>query len=227
MHNYVKAEQGEGEDHSIIYLSSNGKLCRYINGHWNWRANNPGNIHVGSISKRHQQIGVVNKLYCRNLAIFPSYDIGYEALIDNLQTNYMNFSLYGLPRKWAPQKDHNNPAQYEKDLRKATGINDNRPIKQFTTEQFNKLVNAIIHEEGGRKGQFIDVHIITHVHKKNNEIFEYYIEEFGWIGKEKCIELANEHKIDAYVINSKLGNSYVRSRTNSSFQEDFEKLVEK
>lgn len=225
---FIKAEQGEGEeDHSIIYLDENGNLKRYVDGHWNWRANNPGNIHMGIISKRHHQIGVVNKGHCKNLAIFPNPIVGRDALIDCLQTFYSNLSLHGLTWKYAPKKDGNDPVVYEAHLRRATGIKDNRPIKDFTKRQFQKLLAAIPHEEGTKTGDVINVHIITRVHKKNDEIFEYYIENLGWISKERCIELAKAKEIDAYVVPSKLRNPYVRSRIDSSFQPDFEKLVEK
>lgn len=121
---FIKAEQGEGpNDHSIIYMDGKGKLQRYVGGHWNWRANNPGNIHVSDISMRHNQIGVVNKDHCKNLAIFPNPTIGQDALVDCLHTHYSNLSLHGLARKHAPQKDGNDPATYEAHLRKATGVN--------------------------------------------------------------------------------------------------------
>lgn len=71
------------------------------------------------------------------------------------------------------------------------------------------------------------MHIITKIHKKHNEIFEYYIEELDWISKEKCIELTKEHKLDAYVVKSKDNKSYVRARIKSSFQIEFDKLSEK
>jgi len=222
---FIKAEQGEGKDHSIIYLDGSGQLKRYIHGHWNWRANNPGNVHVGTISKKHSQIGVVNKLHCRNLAIFPNKNIGHDALIDCLRSYYSNLSLHGLAWKYAPPEDHNDPARYERDLRRATGIKDNRPIRKFTDEQFQKLLVGIENEEGGKIGRIIDMCKITCVHKKNSEIFEYYIEEIGWITKTKCIALAKAKEIDAYVVPSKLGTPYVRSRMDSSFQADFEKLV--
>jgi len=223
---FVKAEQGEGEkDHSIIYLDESGNFRRYVGGHWNWRANNPGNINVGIISKRHHQIGVVNKGYCKNLAIFPNPAIGHDAMDDCLQTFYSNLSLHGLARKYAPKKDGNDPVVYEAHLRRATGVKDKRPIKDFTNVQFKKLLAAIPHEEDTKTGDIINVHIITRVHKKNDEFFEYYIEKLGWISKERCIELAKTGKIDAYVVPSKLGTPYVRSRMDSSFQADFEKLV--
>lgn len=222
--NFIKAEQGEDNDHSIIYQDSSGKLTRYVFGNWNWRANNPGNIHVGLISKRNHQIGIINKEHCRNLAIFPNKNIGHNALIDCLQTYYSKYSLHGLAWKYAPPEDYNNPARYEKHLRQITGIKDNRPIRDFTNEQFQKLLLGISHEEGRKTGHIIDMYIITQVHKKDGEIFEYYINELGWISKTKCIEFAKAKKIDAYVMTSKLGHLYVRSRINGSFQTSFDKL---
>lgn len=224
---YTKAEQGEGKDHSIIYLNGNGKLVRYIAGNWNWRANNRGNVHVGVISKRHNQIGVINKEYCKNLAVFPNHNIGREALIDLLNTFYLDDSIETLAKKYAPKSDHNDPATYAEHLRRATGIYNDTPVRDFTADQFQKLLAGIEHEEGREIGEVIDMYIISKVHKKGNEIYEYFIDELGWISKEQCIEYTKKHKLDTYVVKSKDNNLYVRARIDSSFQIEFEKIIEK
>lgn len=48
-----------------------------------------------------------------------------------------------------------------------------------------------------------------------------------WVSKEEALELANQKKLDVEFCASKLGSIYLRVRAHSSFQRDFDDIIEK
>jgi hypothetical protein len=217
---FIKAEPGI--KHSVIYTDDTGNYFRYSGGTWAWRNNNPGNCRPGKISKSHGQIGVVF-----NFAVFPDKESGHLALLDVLKITYANSSIYEMMMVFAPPKE-NNTAKYIKFLREATGVKDDRPISEFNDNEFEKLWRGIEQIEGYKEGEIVPIHKITHVRQdKAGCICDYYIDSTGWIVKESCIALARLNKVELEVCTSRLGHTYLKSASHSSFQPNLKKLVQK
>ena len=215
----IKAEAGM--KHSVIYTDELGKHFRYSGGTWTWRNNNPGNVWSGNISKKHGQIGTVF-----NFAVFPDKASGHLALLDVLQITYADFSIDQMMEKYAPPHE-NDTKKYQRFLHKATGVDDDRPIKAFTSEQFEKLWRAIEQFEGFVIGKIEPVYKITAVRQEHGCVCDYYVDEQGWIVKEQCIALAKQSKVELEVCTSRLGHAYLRSAPRSDFQPTLKSLVEK
>jgi hypothetical protein len=93
------------------------------------------------------------------------------ALIDCLHTTYANASIDNLVKDYAPAKDGNNVKKYKKFLHDETGVYDNnKQVKDFTSDEFDKLWRAIEKIEGYKEGIITEVFPITGVHKNKNEI---------------------------------------------------------
>ena len=221
MTKFIKAEQGL--HHSVIYTNDERRYFRYSKGTWTWRNNNPGNLVPGDISKRNNQIGVAG-----GFAVFPDYETGHNALLDCLHTTYGDKSIDQLIDGYAPPEDNPNNPKYKKFVHKETSIIGNTKIKNFTSEQFRCLWQAIEKFEGWKEGDITEVYKISCVHRnKKGIVFEYCVDTIGWITKEECICLAKKKKIDAEICVSSLGKNYLRTSGFSSFQDKFSSLIEK
>lgn len=86
MAQYIKAQKALKR--SVVYTDDEGRNFRYFDGTVAWRNHNPGNMRAGKISRRHNQIGIVN-----GFAVFPDYQSGHNALIDLIKTQYWDFSI--------------------------------------------------------------------------------------------------------------------------------------
>ena len=54
---------------------------------------------------------------------------------------------------------------------------------------------------------------ITGVGKnKKGTIISYYIEDIGWVSKDQGIDLATNGEVDAVIVISRAGNSFLRTR---------------
>ncbi|HVE45050.1 MAG TPA: hypothetical protein VNC84_07995 [Gammaproteobacteria bacterium] len=137
MSRYVKAELAL--HHTIVYTDDEGRYFRFSGGTWTWRNHNPGNLFPASVSARHNLIGHAKVSKTQNFAIFPDYGNGHAALIDCLQTTYGDKAIDYLVAKFAPAKDGNNVKIYTKFLRDKTGVVDDKKVKDFTPEEFDKL----------------------------------------------------------------------------------------
>lgn len=218
MLHFIKAEQSA--HNSVIYTDDTGKHFRYINGTWTWRNHNSGNLVPGDISRKNGQIGKAG-----GFAVFPDKETGHRALLDCLKTTYGDKNIDELTEKYAPPKE-NNTAAYIKFLRKKTGVTDDKKIKDFTPEEFQKLWQAIEQMEGYKEGTITEIYTITHVQQNKKHInSNYYIELFGWITQKTCIDLAKQLKLDVDVCVSKLNNTYIRARHGSSIQKNLSELV--
>lgn len=91
-----------------------------------YRNNNPGNIRPGSLNLGQSAID------SGGFAIFPSFDVGYNALINDIAAKFSGRTRTGLgPQSsvvqffqvYAPSSDNNNPAQYAQSV--VDGINAN------------------------------------------------------------------------------------------------------
>jgi hypothetical protein len=217
---FIKAEQGL--EHSVIYTDDAGQHFRYYGGTFAWRNHNPGNVWPGQISKKHGQIGVAFKF-----AVFPDYESGHLALLDVLKITYGNSSIYEMMMIFAPPKE-NNTAKYIKFLREATEVKDERKIKEFTDDQFDKLWKGIELIEGYKEGNIVQVYKVSRVRKdKKGVISDYYVDASEWIKQEHCIELIKQHKIELEICMSRLGHIYLRATPKSLFQRKLHDLIEK
>jgi hypothetical protein len=220
MPRFVKAEAGL--HHTVIYTDDSGKYFRFSEGTWSWRNHNPGNIVPGEISKRNGQIGAAG-----GFAVFPDRESGHRALLDVLTSTFGNKSIDLMVEKYAPPHE-NNTAAYKRYLHTKTGVIDDKKIKDFTPQEFEKLWKAIEQMEGWENGKIIEVCQIVQVRKdKSQVIYEYYIKNNTWISKEKCLEFAKQGKLDVEICKSRLGRTYLRTRAKSTIQNDLGKIIEK
>jgi ribosomal protein S13 len=218
MSSYIKAELAL--NHTIIYTDDTGRYFRLSGGTWAWRNHNPGNLVPGKVSARHNQIGSTGKF-----AIFPDYENGHLALIDCLQTTYANKSIDDLVKDYAPAKDGNNVKKYRKFLHDKTGVDEDKKVKDFTEEQFDKLWRAIEQMEGYQEGDIIEVFPVIQAHKNKSGIHELNVKTKGWFSKSECIKLAKRGELDLIVCTAHTGNDYLRARNGSSVNGSLDDLV--
>jgi hypothetical protein len=220
MPRFIKAE--EGPDHSVIYTTEDGKRFQYSGGHWNWRNNNPGNLVSGKVSKRNGAIGKAG-----GFAVFPDYESGHSALLDSLKNTYGNKNLKKMISSYAPQNE-NNTKKYLKFLQKQTGVKTDKKIKDFSTEEFEKLWKAIEKYEGKKKGTIkelpIPKQIIGTKKNKKGTITAYQIEELGWITKKEAIQLTRKGEIDAVIATSRSGSIFLRARPDTRLDNNLDNL---
>lgn len=201
MSRFIHAEGGENK--TVIYTDESGRKYVFSGGTRPWRNNNPGNLVPGRISKRNGAIGRAGEF-----AVFPDPETGWRAMLDSLRSTHGNKSLEQMIKAYAPP-NKNKTAWYLRLLRKKTGVTDDRKIKDFTEEQFEKLWRAMMTVEGGHGS---GAGTITEVGAEKRRITAYQIEGLGWVTKARGIELASEGKIDAVVAISTAGNQFLRSR---------------
>lgn len=142
---YVKATQ-HGKA-GVLYETEDGETFLYTGGTWTWRNNNPGNLVPGDVSKRNNQIGKAG-----GFAVFPDYETGHKALLDCLRTTHGNKSIDALMKAYAPEFQ-NDTKKYIKFIRNKTGVTDDKNVKDFSPEEFEKLWKAIEQMEGWKEGK--------------------------------------------------------------------------
>lgn len=219
MERFVKAEAA---GKSVIYTDITGRYFRFFEGTWAWRNNNPGNLVSGSVSKRNNQIGAAG-----GFAVFPDREAGHLALLDLLSSIYFNKSIDEVVKVYAPPQDHNNVLVYTKFLREKTGVHDDKKIKDFTPNEFEKLWQSIELMEGSEAGKVVEIYKITQAYRNRYGIYAYKINGVEWNKKEGCISLMKEGKLDLVLCCSHSGNLYLRSRKNSSIQGNLQLLIAK
>lgn len=151
MNPFVRAKRGKGRQ--VIYYRADGSSVTFIGGDRPWRNQNPGNITArGDFATKHGSIGSEG-----GFAIFPSYEVGRAAIFSLLETQkYQERTIDQAVTSWAPKKDKNNPKVYKNRVRKWTGLDLNRKVKDLTKEELEKLVSAIERMEGGRLGHMVE-----------------------------------------------------------------------
>jgi uncharacterized protein (TIGR02594 family) len=98
--------------------------------------------------------------------IFPDYETGREQLEMSLTRKYANSTIPQLVQHYAPTGD-NDQAKYVKDLFKETGISSEKLVGELSSQEFQKLADAIEKIEGyhneiaSRKEIWIPVSKIT------------------------------------------------------------------
>jgi hypothetical protein len=219
MPTFVKAQAGMR--HSVIYTEDTGKFFKYSGGSWSWRNHNPGNLRPGSVSRRNNQIGTAGKF-----AVFPDDETGRSALVDCLKNIHGEKSIDNLVESYVPPNE-NDTVRYRKFLHKNTGIEDNKKIKDFTDDEFSKLLNAIIKHEGYIIGTVNELHKVTKVIRDRGKISQLYVNDLGWKTTDECIPLAKSGALELVVCRSRSGNEYLRAQANDSFQIDLFDIITK
>lgn len=219
MSHFVKATTGM--NHTVIYTDDDGKHFRFSGGTLAWRNHNPGNVHPGHISKKHNQIGVAYQL-----AVFPDYDSGHAALLDVLKITYTNTSIEEMMQNYAPPHE-NNTKKYIKFLQEATGVKDGKKIKDFTSSELDKLWNGIEKMEGSKEGIITEVFQITQVRTNTKGIICSFCVNDDWISIEQCIVLAKKGLVDLEVCTSHLGHPFLKTPPSTLFQEKLDSIIDK
>ncbi len=214
---FSKAFKGKGL--SVVYVDGKKRLVK-TGGTRSWRNNNPGNIKSGAHSRIHGSIGSIG-----GFAVFPTYDEGREALARLLKRrDYQEKTIFDMVSSYAPKEDQNDPEQYRKIIRQKTGLNIDRRLRDLSEKEILKLVQAIQEIEGFRIGteETFYAKSITDIEtNKRNTIIAYFIEDMGWISKPEVIQLIEEGKVDAVVVEEN-DSVYVRTRPDGEIPNNLE-----
>lgn len=209
----------EKNDLRIVYCRADGSSVIYLGGQRNWRNNNPGNIGYGN-GQLVKRLGAIGK--AGGFAVFPDYETGRKAIFGVLKKDdFQSRTIAKALEVWAPKEDKNDPKKYKQFVLARTGIDLNRPIRSLSDAELTSIVNAIEKMEGQGPGKIIEVpkkgfprkKKITGVGKnKKGTIISYYIEDIGWVSKDQGIDLATNGEVDAVIVISRAGNSFLRTR---------------
>lgn len=122
------------------YLRSGGTIC--------WRFFNPGNIRPSKTSVCNSlKIGVGNTKSGKFM-IFPSDEVGWEALRILLKTSYKNLKIKEVIDKFAPSTDKNDPEKYTKFIIKNANISGELYVRDLDGASLERLMEAIKKMEG-------------------------------------------------------------------------------
>lgn len=128
----------------VVYIDENGKKTVYKGGTRAWRTNNPGNIINSRFAERQGSIGDdgIN-------AIFPSEELGREALIALLRTRkYQSLTVARAIERYAPDDAEAN----KEFIHDETGISLDRQMNSLGQEEFRALRQAIETMQGWQPG---------------------------------------------------------------------------
>ena len=213
MGRYVHAEKGKGL--TVIYTDESGDKVLFSGGTRTWRNNNPGNVRPGDISKKHGAIGFATG-DTGVFAVFPDMETGRRAMRDALKINFSDRNLRRLVKRYAPESDGNDEEKYTAFLKKQTGIPDEKILKDFTEQEFDKLCAAIERYEGYKEGTITKIErkkSITAIQLDSHGIItSYCIEDIGWTPKQEGIRLVEQGLVDAVICKSRTGTLYLRCR---------------
>lgn len=221
--NFVRAKQNGKRQ--VTYWRKDGSSETRIGGDWPWRNQNPGNLAGGRWANQHGAIGKAG-----NFAVFPSYDIGKAAMFNLLQSpDYKTRTIWDAIPKYAPSTDGNDIENYRKTIKKITGFDLNRKIKDLTKVEFAILVNAFERAEGKYKaGKIVKAapkKKISGVRKnKKGTIVSYYVDDLGWLSKDRAIQLTQKGQIDAVIAHSSSGSVYLKSRPDNIIENNLDSM---
>ena len=189
------------------------------NGTWAWRNNNPGNIVSGGKARSFGSIGRTG-----GFAVFPDLRTGRNALKKVLQTSYPTTTLFRLVAFYAPKKE-NDVKRYRKLLKDFTGIDLQRTVSDLSSQELERLMDAIQRIEGFRHGEeeFLGPakKIIDVERDKKQRIIAYLVEDLGWLSPSETIKGTLSLEIDG-VVAEKGGRTYIRTRPDSIFPNNLE-----
>ena len=195
--------------YTVQYFDEKGNMTIRSGGTKAWRNNNPGNMvyNAKGFAARHGAIGRAG-----GMAVFPSEAMGRQALIDLIKSsNYHYLKITEFPEKY----DKSNAQEYRRMILSISKLDPNKRIKDLTTEEFNRLREAIERIEGWKPGRedVIEKWYITGVHKKRGIITEYLVDrerKTVWISKEEGLKLAEEKRLHATIVHLRNGTIYLR-----------------
>lgn len=109
-------------------------------------------------------VGVYTTEDGRQFSIFPDYQTGWNAMLNQLQSSkYLYSSIHDMAYQWAPIEkkcppgttpppDHegpcNDPATYSKNLAAKVGVSENKLVGDMTPNELLALASAIEDQEG-------------------------------------------------------------------------------
>ncbi|MCS0630463.1 hypothetical protein NX786_14075 [Telluria mixta] len=141
---YIQAR--DGEQNSVIYVTSDGAEFLHSGGTRAWRNNNPGNLVAAE--KSGLSIGRGGKF-----AAFANREDGLAALEYSLKHFYSEKKLNEVFKKYAPSTDNNNPEHYTATVKKLSGLDAERTVGSLTKEELGKFMSAIGQVEGWKEGK--------------------------------------------------------------------------
>ncbi len=216
--NFIKAKYLG--DRTVRYEAKNGDFVDYIGGTWAWRNNNPGNIIKSTFANKHGAIGDAG-----GFAIFPDYEVGENAQRALLKIKkYQEKKIWELIKTYAPESDGNDPKHYTKLVKQFTELDPERKLETLNTEEFDKVIHAIIRVEGYKEGKINPIRMkkIIDIREEKGVIASYLIEEYGWTNKSKAIDFAKRKIIDAVLVDGKNGK-FLRSRPDETTSNNLKK----
>lgn len=152
----VKIVAGKG---LVKYIYADGSVEVRQGGTLPWRNKNPGALRGSDKS-----VGRANKF-----AVFASEEDGMAAMKALLCSNgYCNLSLKAAIFKYAPPHE-NNTTKYQSDLKKYTGLDINRKLRDLNEEELERVAQTIKRLEGWKPGK---VTYIESVKDKQKEILD-------------------------------------------------------
>ena len=229
MRKFVRAE--EGSENSVVYFDEDGnQLIRY----WksfpeqpvdeastrSWRNNNPGNLAIGPFAKQKGAIGeaglVPNKKN-KNLrfAVFPDFATGRAAQAARLREGdaYIDLTLNEFLRKYTGvekgEPDTQEVINYRKAIKFFTKFDMTRTIRSLDDNEYEKLLDAMMKQEGWREGRekYKEIEKIVGVHVNGKHVISELLVATSsgkkWIKKSEAIFLAEERLLDAIVVHTK------------------------
>jgi hypothetical protein len=117
-----------------------------------WRNNNPGNIRSGTFANRHGAIGDA-----RGFAVFPDEATGQNASIALLRTgSYSNLTINQAIARRSPSNE-NDTRQVQKIVNQIGGFSGNEIVGKLTSQQMERLAQAIQRSEGWIPGTIRNV----------------------------------------------------------------------
>ena len=128
---------------TVKYIYQDGSVEIRQGGTLPWRNKNPG-----AIRKSDMASGMANKF-----AVFASEEVGFDALRALLRgENYRNLTLKSAIFKYAPPHE-NNTTKYQSDIKRLTGVDLNKKLRDLNEEEFERVVKTIKQIEGWVPGK--------------------------------------------------------------------------
>ena len=128
---------------TVKYVYKDGTVEIREGGTLAWRNKNPGALRGASTA-----VGKANKF-----AVFATEEEGMAAMKDLLRSDkYCNLSLKAAIFKYAPPHE-NNTKKYQSDLKKYTGLDITRKIRDLNEEELERVAQTIKRLEGWVPGK--------------------------------------------------------------------------
>lgn len=119
-----------------------------------WLNNNPGNLTGQPGGPDYGQYA--NKFNWHNFLIFPSADVGYNAIAALLRgPGYRDLDILAAFRRYAPASDGNTPDVYAAQVAAAAGVPQSTRVGDLDDAQMSLMQDKIREIEGARAGQVL------------------------------------------------------------------------